>query len=72
MDAPAKEEVSYLFNLTLQQAEIGILPADQTAKLMEACEKILNEFPADDMRDHIIAALVYLRYIQRYPELALP
>lgn len=72
MDAPTKEEVRYLFNLTLQQAEIGILPPPQSAKLMEACEKILTEFPADDMREHIIASLVYLRYIQCYPELALP
>ena len=72
MDFPTKEEVHYLFNLTLQQAEIGILPAVQSLKLMEACERILTEFPKDDMHEHIIAALVYLRYIQCYPELALP
>ena len=72
MNAPTRTEALRLYNLALQEAEIGFLPMEQSLKFGHACQRILDEFPKDDIHEQIIAALVYLRYIRCYPELALP
>jgi len=72
MNAPTKTEVLQLYNLTLQEAELGFLPSEQSTRFGKACERILDEFQEYDIHEHIIAAKIYLRYIRSFPHLDLP
>jgi hypothetical protein len=72
MNAPTKTDVLRLYNLTLQEAELGVLPGDQSTRFAQACQRIINENSTDDFHEQIIAARVYLRYIRCYPDLELP
>ena len=72
MNAPTKTDVLRLYNMTLQEAELGILPRDQSTRFAQACQRIIDEESADDIHEQIIAARVYLRYIRCYPDMELP
>ena len=72
MNAPTNSEALKLYNMTLQEAELGFLAKDQSTKFAKACQRIIDECPDDDIHEQILAAKVYLRYIQAYPDLELP
>ena len=72
MNPPTKTDVLRLYNMTLQEAELGVLPRDQSARFGLACQRIIDEFPKSDIHEQIIAATVYLRYIRSFPDLDLP
>lgn len=72
MNAPTKTDVLRLYNMTLQEAELGSLPREQSTKFGLACQRIIDEAKEGDINEQIIAARVYLRYIQCFPDLDLP